>query len=215
MKAVVIGGTGLTGSCLLNKLSQNKDFEEITVIVRRPVSHPDHKIVPLIADFESIKNISLSADTAFSCLGTTIKTAGSGENFRRVDFGYNLAFAEACKNSGVSTFILMSALGADPTSGVFYNRVKGEIENAIKNLEFKKLVILRPSLLEGPRREQRTGELIARRVMSLVNPLLKGKLRRYRSVHIESVAEAMISAATDCTSGLKIIENEEIQTYGL
>lgn len=213
MKAVIAGATGLTGSNLTLELLARDEFTEITCMVRTP---PDEKlkgVTYIQTDFDMINYKKFSADTAFTCLGTTIKNAGSRENFYRVDYHYNLMFAETCKKSGVERFILMSALGANSRSSVFYNRVKGELEDSIIDLNFKSLTIVRPSLLEGPRKESRTGELFARKAMKLLNPLLAGGLRRYRSVDIDKITSAMAEAAILNKPGVRIIENEEILKY--
>ena len=213
MKAVLIGATGLTGSNLTLKLLARDEFTEITCLVRTlPDEKPDG-VTYIQTDFDMIHFKKFNADTAFTCLGTTIKNAGSRENFYRVDYHYNMMFAETCKKAGVERFVLMSALGADSISSVFYNRVKGELEEAIINLNFKSLTIVRPSLLEGPRKESRPGELFARKAMNLLNPLMVGRLRRYRSVDIDKITSAMAEAAVLNNPGVRIIENEEILKY--
>lgn len=213
MKAVIAGATGLTGSTLVYELLARDEFTEITCLVRNIPEFEAKGLKFIQTDFDMIHYEKFSADAAFTCLGTTIKNAGSKENFYRVDYHYNLMFAEACKEQGVERFILMSALGANSKSSVFYNRVKGELEEAIINLDFKSLTILRPSLLEGPRTEERRGELFARKAMNILNPLLVGGLRRYRSVDVNKIASAMSEAAILNSPGVRIIENEEILTY--
>ena len=213
MKAVIAGATGLTGSTLAWELLARDEFTEITCLVRNIPGENQKGIVYKQTDFDMIHFEKFKADTAFTCLGTTIKNAGSRENFYRVDYHYNLMFAEACKSRGVERFVLMSALGADSQSSIFYNRVKGELEEAIINLDFKSLTIVRPSLLEGPRTESRPGELFARKAMKFLNPLLIGGFRRYRSVDVDKIASAMAEAAILNHPGVRIIENEEILTY--
>lgn len=213
MKAVITGSTGLTGSALVLELLAKKEFDNITCPVR---TIPDEKLKGINyiqTDFDLIRDKKFKADAAFTCLGTTIKKAGSRESFYRVDYCYNLMFAESCREQGVERFVLMSALGADSKSSVFYNRVKGELEEAIIKLNFKSLTIVRPSLLEGPRTEYRRGEIFARKAMKLLNPLLVSRLRRYRSVEIDKVASVMAEAAVLNRPGVRIIENEEILSY--
>lgn len=213
MNAVIAGATGLTGSNLVLELLARDEFSGITCLVRTVPEEKQKKVTYIETDFDMIHYEKFKADTAFTCLGTTIKNAGSKENFYRVDYHYNLMFAEACKKIGVERFILMSALGADSRSSIFYNRVKGELEESITGLGFKSLTILRPSLLEGPRIESRPGELFARKTMALLNPLLIGGLRRYRSVDIDKITTAMAEAAIINSPGVRIIENEEILAY--
>ncbi len=213
MKAVIAGATGLTGSSLVLELLARDEFTDISCLVRTIPDEKQKGLNFIKTDFDMIHYEKFKADTAFTCLGTTIKKAGSKENFYRVDYHYNLMFAEACKEQGVERFILMSALGANSKSSVFYNRVKGELEDAIINLNFKSLTIVRPGLLEGPRIESRPAELFFRKVMTLVNPLLVGGFRRYRSVNVDKIATAMAEAAVLNSPGVRIIENEEILSY--
>ena len=213
MKAIIAGATGLTGNTLALELLSKDEFTEITCLVRNIPQEIQKGLNYKQIDFDMIHYEKFKADTAFTCLGTTIKNAGSKENFYRVDYHYNLMFAEACKSQGVERFILMSALGANSKSSVFYNRVKGELEESIINLDFKSLTIVRPSLLEGPRVEQRPGELFARKAMKLFNPLLIGGFSRYRSVDVDKIASVMAEAAILNHPGVRIIENEEILTY--
>ena len=212
INAVIIGATGLTGNELAHKLLTQNEFSETTCIVRNIPSDKNSGLKYIQADFDMIASAKFKADTAFTCLGTTIKKSKTKENFYRVDYHYNLMFAEACKTKGVKRFILMSALGANSRSSIFYNRVKGELEEAVINLNFESLTIIRPAILEGNRIEHRRGELIARKAMKIINPLLIGKLKRYRSVNIEQVVNAMIDAATVNHRGVRIIENENILT---
>jgi len=213
MKAIIAGATGLTGSTLALELLALDQFTEITCLVRTIPDEKEKGLNYIATDFDLIHYKNFKADTAFTCLGTTLKKAGSKENFYRVDFHYNLMFAEACRNQGVERFILLSALGADSKSSIFYNRVKGELEDAIINLGFKSLTILRPSLLEGPRIESRPGELFARKTMNIINPLLICRLKKYRSVNVDKISTAMAEAAILNYPDLRIIENEEILTY--
>lgn len=210
MKAVVIGATGLTGSLLVKKLAQRGEFTSVTALARRSARSGDEKISYKIINFDDMSGLKLKADAAFSCLGTTIKSAGNRENFRKVDFEYNLDFATKCRKSGIERFILLSALGADSGSGVFYSRVKGELEKEIMALGFRYLTIVRPSLLEGPRSEWRRGEYIARKLMKVINPVLIGGLKKFRSVNIENLTDVMIEEAFRVEPGIRIIENDAI-----
>lgn len=210
MKAVIIGATGLTGSLLVKKLAERKEFTSITALTRRSTASAEEKVSYKTINFDNMSGLKLKADVAFSCLGTTIKAAGNRENFRKVDFTYNIDFATKCRKSGIERFILLSALGADPESGVFYSRVKGELEKEIMTLGFRHLTIVRPSLLEGPRSEWRAGEYIARKIMKIFNPLLIGGLKKFRSVNIEYLTDVMIEEALRVEPGIRIIENDAI-----
>jgi len=213
MKAIIIGATGMTGSLLVSKLEKLKEFKSITALVRREMKSDTGTIYKNI-NFEDLTALKIKADAAFSCLGTTIKSAGSRENFRKADFTYNLDFARMCRKNGIERFILLSAIGADPDSKIFYNRTKGELEKEIKAIGFKYLTIIRPSLLEGPRKEWRTGEFIARKIMKIFNPLLMGNFKKYRSVSIDDITDIMIKESFREEPGIKIIENNEIVERG-
>ena len=213
MKAIIIGATGLTGNRLVTKLLSQKEVTTITCLARNVPVNTNKKVKYKLIDFNSMQNIKITADVAFSCLGTTIKNAGSKENFYIVDYHYNLMFAKACKKQGIQNFILMSAIGADSKSSVFYNRIKGQLEDAIIKLKFKSLTIVRPSVIEGPRIERRIGELVLRKIMFGINPLLQGRLRKYRSVNVDKIVSAMINGAILNKPGITIIENQEILSY--
>jgi uncharacterized protein YbjT (DUF2867 family) len=171
-----------------------------------------------------------AVDDLFCCLGTTIRKAGSQEAFRRVDLEYPLQAAHLGRAAGARQFILVSALGADPSSRVFYNRVKGEVEAALAGVGYPRLVIFRPSLLLGDRDEVRPGERVAEWIMKPLGPLMRGPLRRYRPVEAAWVARAMVRRAlvgageapgrTPPTSGassppeVEVVESERIRDEG-
>ncbi|HLM44435.1 MAG TPA: oxidoreductase, partial [Myxococcaceae bacterium] len=192
--AVVAGASGLVGGLLLDTLLEDPLYREVLSLGRRslPKQHP--KLVQRTVDFARLGDEALPpADDAFCCLGTTIKKAGSQEAFRAVDHDAVLAFAKAAKQAGARRFLVVTALGADPGSRVFYNRVKGEVEQHLKGMGFESLVILQPSLLLGERAESRPGEraaIIASRVLApLLRPLAS------RPIEARTVARAMVALA--------------------
>jgi uncharacterized protein YbjT (DUF2867 family) len=191
--AIVYGATGLIGKHLLTKLLLSEHYGKVYAVVRRHISHTHPKLEVIILPGERLHelNLDLTGADAFSALGTTIKQAGSREAFRTVDYDYNLAFAKVCKKMGVAHFLLVSALGASARSLIFYSRVKGELEDAIKQLDFSNLTIAQPSLLLGDRDTPRLGETIA----SKFSPLLAGPLAAYKAIHGERVAEALVTLA--------------------
>jgi uncharacterized protein YbjT (DUF2867 family) len=143
---------------------------------------------------------------ACCALGTTIAAAGSQDAFRRVDFDCTLAFARFALRAGARRFVLVSSVGADAGSTNFYLRVKGEVEDALRALPFESLVVLRPGLLLGDRRESRPAEALARFVAPLFNPLLLGPLAKYRSVYADRVAAAMVAAAFEDRRGVSVLD---------
>lgn len=190
MKAIVIGGSGATGKYLVEELLADKQYEQVVLLVRRK-SFEDHpKLSQQIIDFNKIDEISLDADVAFSCLGTTLKLAGSKKNQWKVDYEYNYHFAKSAKQQGVPNFVLVSALGANASSILFYSKMKGKLEDDILSLNFNHTFIFRPSILIRPHSD-RLGERIS---VSLFNFLEKFKLLgNYGSVPVRTLAKAMIA----------------------
>lgn len=197
--AIIIGATGLVGRSLLMQLASL--YQKVIVIARRqPKGMDDSMHFYQLKDFSQLSDFidSLSLDAsvdAFSCLGTTLKQAGSDDNFRQVDFDFNLAFAKACRDKGVGHFFLLSAMGADSGSRFFYNRVKGELEEAITALNFEQLAIFRPSLLLG-KHDKRPMETLAQTAYKLLKPIVPKKLP-IRPIEAERVAMAMALVANN------------------
>jgi len=133
-----------------------------------------------------------AVDEVYCCIGTTAAKTPDKDLYRRIDFGIPVAAARLCKQAGVGTLLVISAMGADSKSPVFYNRTKGEMEDAVRAVGVERLYILRPSLIGGERKEPRTGESIARSVLQLVEPLMIGGLRKYRAIEPQTIAGAML-----------------------
>ncbi|MEQ9593430.1 MAG: oxidoreductase [Cyclobacteriaceae bacterium] len=208
--ALVAGATGLAGRQLVSMLVENERYEVIKCLTRRPVEYESAKIINVVTDLDSLidqKN-DLKADDIFCCLGTTMKVAGSKEAFRKVDFDYALQLAKLCREQGATQFLLVSALGADSDSKVFYNQVKGEVEAAISKVDFQSFHIFRPSLLLGPRSEQRAGEKAAKVVMKFFDFLIP---KKYKAIDSNKVAKAMLRNAAQDLPGKHIHESHEMQ----
>jgi uncharacterized protein YbjT (DUF2867 family) len=209
--ALLVGATGLVGSHLLKRLLVQRDYRRVTVWVRREVPLQDPKLTQVLVEFEKLQQYSsaLDAEDVFVALGTTIKQAGSQPAFYRVDHDYPVQIASLAKQAGAQRFLMVSALGADANSRVFYSRVKGEAENAIRELGLPKLWFFRPSLLLGSRVESRPGEKVGEVVGKLIAPLLVGGLRKYRPIEADAVAAAMVYVATRDVAPA-VIESDEI-----
>jgi len=208
--ALLVGATGLIGSFLLQRLLAAESYARVTVWARRDIGRTHPKLKVEIADFERLQERRVESEDVFCCLGTTIRQAGSQAAFRRVDYDYPVALAMAAAGGGARRLLVVSALGANPDSRVFYNRVKGEMEVAVRAAGVPRTVFLRPSLLSGPRAQARLGEKIGLVVGNVLGPLL-GK---YRPIHADSVAAAMLKAAAgDRPSG--VIESGEIRKIGV
>ena len=208
--ALLVGATGLIGSFLLQRLLASARYARVTAWVRRDIGKTHPKLKVEIADFERLQERRVDAEDVFCCLGTTIRQAGSQAAFRRVDYDYPVALAMAAAGGGARRLLVVSALGANPDSRVFYNRVKGEMEVAVRAAGVPRTVFVRPSLLSGPRAEPRLGERVGLVVGNILGPLL-GK---YRPIHADIVAAAMLKAAeADRPSGA--IESDEIRKIGV
>lgn len=211
MKALVAGSTGLIGELLVKELLADDRVTEVEVLVRKPgiTSYP--KLRERVIDFSEILKLQgLSATHVFCCLGTTIKKAGSQEAFREVDYRYVADLAALAARSGCSNFTVVSSVGADAKSGNFYLRTKGEMEEAVKTSGIPSIVIMRPSMLLGDRKEFRFGEAVGKWVMKGVNPLLQGSWVKYRAVEAAAVARAMLRLSALNTPGITIAEWKKI-----
>jgi len=197
MKAVILGATGLVGSKLLDLLLTDNSISEVTALIRREIPLEHSKLNKVLCDFTNLEAQKdyFKVDTLFCCLGTTIKTAGSKEAFRFVDYELPLKAGKLFKQMGGKHYLLISALGANSVSPFFYNQVKGEIERDLKELDLPKITICRPSLLLGERQESRTLEGIGQKLIPLANSFLKGKLQKYQGIDAIEVAKAMLNEA--------------------
>lgn len=205
--ALVVGSTGMIGKLLTERLLQDDFYSEVKTLVRKPsgVSHP--KLNEIVVDFDNLDESIINADHIFCTLGTTIKTAGSKENFRKVDFKYPLEIANAAKKNGATFYGIVTAMGADSNSWFFYNQVKGEIETALKAVGFKSLGIFQPSMLLGDRNEERAGESIGQQVMTTLDFLIP---KKYKAIHGDKVAAAMQQFAKEESTGVKVLDSGEM-----
>jgi uncharacterized protein YbjT (DUF2867 family) len=209
-QALLAGATGLVGGHVLTRLLAHPAYSRVEVLVRRELPIRDAKIIQRIVDFDYLETgLSVAADDVFCCLGITIGKAGSQEAFRRVDHDYPLALAKLGKLAGAQQFVMVSSLGADARSRVFYSRVKGETERDIAATSLQKVVFMRPSILRGERQDFRAGERAGIFVGRIIAPLLVGPLRKYRPIDAADVAAAMVYVANhDFPSGP--VESDEI-----
>lgn len=210
--ALVAGATGLIGNQLLQLLLNDDHYTLVKAVSRAPLAITHAKLENRVIDFDKLTEYheALKADDVFCCLGTTIKKVKTKEKFRKVDLEYPLELARITRANGASQFLLVSALGADKKSNVFYNRVKGEAEEAIGQVGFKSYHIFRPSLLLGDRQEQRSGEDAAKLVFKYLGFLVPEK---YKGIESIKVARAMLAKAGQNQAGNHAYESKELQGY--
>lgn len=211
-KALIAGSTGLIGNQLLQLLLADDYYDKVIAISRKPLEMSHPKLENMVFEFDRMTehHASLKADDVFCCLGTTIKKVKTKEKFRKVDFEYPLELARITKANGAEQFLLISALGADKKSNIFYNRVKGEVEEAIGQIGFKAYQIFRPSLLMGDRKESRSGEDAGKFVFKYFGFLVPEK---YKGIESIKVARAMQKIAKQNQTGVHISESKELQAY--
>lgn len=204
MKALVIGATGATGFSLVRQLLDDERFHEIVVFVRSTFSLKNDKLKVHQVDFNNHDEWAdlVQGDIAFSCLGTTLKQAGSKKNQWKVDYEYQYSFAGDASANKVSTFVLVSAQGASSKSKMFYSRMKGELEEAIIDLLFERFVIMKPGLLKRPDSD-RLGERLAEKILNAFNSI--GIFKEYRPLPVEVLASKMIEGATVLEKGVVTI----------
>ena len=211
--ALVIGATGLVGRHLLNRLLQDERFGKVVIFVRRTAGITEQKLEEHIIDFEKPEQWKhlVKGDMIFSTLGTTRRKAGSKGAQRRVDYDYQYRFAAAAAANHVQVLVLVSSVGANVSSPLFYTRIKGELERDVQALSFEKVVILQPGPLYGERKEKRIGEEVGIRAVGLMNRI--GLMKKYRPIHGDTVAHAMINACLDSRKGR--ITYSDHQLFGL
>lgn len=212
MKALVIGATGATGKDLVSQLLQDQDFDEVKVFVRKPVELQNDKLKVHIVNFDNPQEWKneVRGDVVFSCLGTTLKAAGSKEAQKKVDFGYQYEFAKAAKENKVDDYILISSYGADPKSKIFYSRMKGELEEAVKQLHFEKITIFQPGMLER-KDSDRPGEVLGSRIIKFANRI--GLLESHQPLPTDVLAKAMINASKIKSNGYSVIQLGNISGF--
>jgi uncharacterized protein YbjT (DUF2867 family) len=199
--AVVFGASGLIGSQLLPILFTDPDYDLVLVFTRKPLGLVAAKLEEIITDFKNLDALrsQVKGDVVFCCLGTTINTAGSETAFRRVDFELVRWCAVAAAENKIPRFLVISSMGANADSKIFYNRTKGEMEKAVSALKFEQCVILRPSMLYGPRKEFRLGERVGQFFMFLFWIFIPAK---YKPIQAGTVARKMNALSKSDFNGI-------------
>ncbi|MBD8347944.1 NAD(P)H-binding protein [Dysgonomonas sp. HGC4] len=212
--AILLGASGLVGSFLLDILLNSEEYSSVVIFVRKEISRKHPKLVEHVIDFDQLDKYAnlVQGDDLFCCLGTTIKQAKTREAFKKVDYYYPLRFAEMAKQNRVQQYLMVTSIGANAGSSVFYLKTKGECEEAIKKVNLSSTSVFRPASLLGPRKELRAQEKIGEAVLKLVSFLLVGKLKKYKPVQAEKVAQAMYTIAQSPKEGFSIYESNQIQS---
>jgi uncharacterized protein YbjT (DUF2867 family) len=210
--ALIAGASGLIGSQLLPLLLASDRYAKVIAVGRRPVPVVHPKLEQRVLNLDELEQhrLSLIADDVFCCLGTTMRQAGSKQAFYKVDYLYVVKLAALTAANFAAQLLVVSAMGANADSRIYYNRVKGEMEQAVQQTPFRAIHIFRPSLLLGERAEKRAGERVGAVLLRILHPVLVGPLRKYRAVPGATVARAMLRAAEDDGGGIKVHLSDEI-----
>ena len=211
--ALVVGASGLVGGHVLRLLLEDSAYAGVTVLARRELPLAHKKLQQRVVGFDRLAQIAdfPRVHDVFCCLGTTMKQAGSRAAFRTVDYTYVVELARVAVRHRASQFLVVTALGADPRSRIFYGRVKGEAEEALRRLQFEGIQIFRPSWLVGARAKGRPIERMAGLLSPLVAWAFVGPLARYRPIKAETVARAMVRVAREAPRGTHVYESEDIR----
>jgi len=213
MIATLIGSTGLTGSFLTQQLLADSAITKVISVSRKALKISNAKLTEvLISDLAELPSIDMRirGELYFCCLGTTIKTAGSKENFEKVDHAAVVAFAKIAKAHDATSFTLVSASGANANSIFFYNRIKGRTENDVKALGLRSLIIFEPAFLAGPRPEFRLADRIAAKTLVPLSRLLPTQARKSLVTDAETLAMRMLAAAKAAPEGVHVIKAKKI-----
>jgi len=211
--AIILGASGLTGGLLLEKLIVDDRYESIKWFSRSSIKGLPNKVKQYIGnllELEQFKN-DFTGDEVYCCIGTTAKKTPDKSLYRAIDYGIPVAAAKLSKENGIKTFLVVSAMGANKKSSVFYNRTKGEMEQGVLDQGIQKTAILRPSLIGGDRDERRVLEKIGLVVFKIIQPLFIGPLKKYKIVNADCIAQAMLNIANTTSNTNVIITSDDIK----
>lgn len=211
--AIILGASGLTGGLLLDKIIADDRYETIKLFSRSKIVGLPNKVQQFIGnllELDQFKN-DFTADEVYCCIGTTAKKTPDKTMYKNIDYGIPVAAAKLAKENGIPTYLVVSAMGANKKSSVFYNRTKGEMEQDVVNQGIPNTSILRPSLIGGEREEQRVLEKIGLVVFKAIQPLFIGPLKKYKIINAESIAQAMLNLANTTSNTDVIITSNDIE----
>jgi uncharacterized protein YbjT (DUF2867 family) len=212
-KAIIVGASGLIGSNLLDILLTQPDYTEVLIVGRKKTKNKNTKITQLVVEFEHLEHYAaqITGNVIFCCLGTTRSITPNLDEYRKIDHDYPIKLAEIALKNGIDQYHFVSAMGANSKSSNFYTKMKGDTEEALKNVGLKSLQIYEPSLLIGNRKKARPLERVAAVIMRIINPLLMGGLRKYRAIKAIDVAKAMFKQSLKNKMGVYTYTSDKIQ----
>lgn len=212
-KVIVAGATGLVGSLLLEQLLHHHEFSEVLVLVRKQLPFQHEKLKQLVVDFDHLEDYQaqINGDAIFSCLGTTRQKTPDLNLYRKIDHDYPVELAKIGAKNSIPQFHIISSIGANSNSFVFYTRLKGETEQDLKKTGLQSLYIYQPSFLTGNRKEKRFGERFGMKLAKLINLFLIGRLRKFQSISAAVVAKAMLNQSLKTNSGIFIYPSDQIK----
>jgi uncharacterized protein YbjT (DUF2867 family) len=212
--ALIVGSSGLVGSELLQLLLQGEEYERITALVRTPLNFSDPKLTEVIIDFDKLKDYQdyFHVDDVFSCLGTTIKKAKTKEVMKKIDVDYSLNVAKLASKCGAKSFSIISSMSASPNSFFWYSRMKGKLEEELRQIPFHTTSIFRPSLLLGNRQEFRFLENLSGKMLKSLSFLFIGPLQKYKAIEAKIVAKGMYNIAQHYKKGIAVYPSEKIES---
>jgi uncharacterized protein YbjT (DUF2867 family) len=213
--AIILGASGLTGNLLLQKLLEDDRYDSVKIFARRSPGISNPKVREFIGDLLELESFQkdFKADEVYCCIGTTAKQTPDRSLYHKIDFGIPVSAAKLCKTNNIQTLSVISALGANHKSKIFYSRTKGEMEQAVLKEKIPNTYILRPSFIGGKRKTKRFGEGAGIVFAKLIQPLMVGRLRKYRLIEAEIIAQAMIYLA-NTKPDAQVVESDKIESFG-
>jgi uncharacterized protein YbjT (DUF2867 family) len=211
--AIILGATGLTGGILLQKLIEDKDYSSIKLFSRTKIEGLPSKVTQYIGDLLDLEQFKadFKAHQVFCCIGTTASKTPDKTVYKKIDYGIPVAAAKLAKVNGIDTFVVISSMGANANSSIFYNKTKGEMERDVKQQNISRTFILRPSLIGGQREERRLLEKIGLVIFKVLQPLFIGKLKQYKITEPDHIAQAMINLSNSTSYAEVIITSTDIK----
>jgi uncharacterized protein YbjT (DUF2867 family) len=211
--AIILGASGLTGTILLHALIEDDRYEYIKLFARSKIEGVPSKVTQYIGDLLNLEQFKadFTADEVYCCIGTTTNKTPNKKRYKQIDYGIPVNAARLSKANGIRTFLVMSSMGANAKSNVFYNKTKGEMERDVLQKDINNTFLLRPSLIGGERKERRTLEKIALFVFKIIQPLFFGSSKQYRIIEPKLIARAMINLANNTNHTEVIIRSNDIK----